>query len=364
MVGMIVLALFIAVWVAVATIAIRNKQSMITAIGGGFLASCASLATFAYIYASATGKTSAIGAAAPVQSNAPDSLDTQLRKEAMKQLWTSQYSLAATHVDFCDPVEEAQLAEVHIGTISRSDMTGDLPKPLPAIKAKFHFVCVNRPMGKRESQDDEWVILAVDDEFSMLRCLRVGYKDTIDSISHDCGFQEAGTSQHANVSPAVPISAEASPPTPPMQAPATVTPSPSSEPSEYAAGAPTSPTTAAEQITIDAIELLKAKRYADARRLFEQAAAQNDARAQTNLGWVYVLGQSVPRDDQRALALFQQAADQKFPNAEDSLGWMYEHGRAVPHDTTQAAFWYKKAADQGFEKSKANLANLESRNRN
>lgn len=115
----------------------------------------------------------------------------------------------------------------------------------------------------------------------------------------------------------------------------------------------------AQAQTSAAIEFLNSKDYKNAARLFQYAANAGDPRAQTNLGWMYVLGQGLPRDDEHAMLLFLTAAAKRFPNAQDSLGWMYEHGRGVAQNKPLAMGWYKRAADQGFEKGKANFAALQ-----
>ena len=115
----------------------------------------------------------------------------------------------------------------------------------------------------------------------------------------------------------------------------------------------------AEAKTRAAIDLLKKRNFSNAARLFQAAANQGDPRAQTNLGWMYVLGQGVPRDDQRAMALFITASLKRFPNAQDSLGWMYQHGRGVAQDCSLAMGWYQRAADQGFEKGERNFAAMQ-----
>ncbi len=111
--------------------------------------------------------------------------------------------------------------------------------------------------------------------------------------------------------------------------------------------------------TVAALARMQRKDYRSAAALFKSAAAQGDPRAQTNLGWMYVLGQGMPRDDQRAVFLFRTAATKGFPNAEDSLGWMYQHGRGVAKDNSIAMGWYQKAAARGFVKAKKNLAAMQ-----
>ena len=51
---------------------------------------------------------------------------------------------------------------------------------------------------------------------------------------------------------------------------------------------------------------------AKAVEFFERAAAQGDANAETNLGWMYHEGKGVPQDYRKAVELFQKAAD--FPS--------------------------------------------------
>lgn len=114
--------------------------------------------------------------------------DGILREEALNQILKSKFSLASAG-GLCDKVEDAKLADVQVGTISKTDLTGNLAKPLPAIVARHDYVCVMSAFGKKERQPDQWVILAVDSEFSMVRCLRTGPKQIIDQLKDDCGFK-------------------------------------------------------------------------------------------------------------------------------------------------------------------------------
>ena len=77
-------------------------------------------------------------------------------------------------------------------------------------------------------------------------------------------------------------------------------------------------------------------------------AEQNDAQAQSNLGWMYHTGQGVEQDFKEALKWFQEAADQGDAFAQLYLGVMHANGEGVEKDFKEAVKWYQKAADQGI----------------
>lgn len=115
---------------------------------------------------------------------------SDLQDAAMKELYESKYSSAGPG-GLCDKVEDAQLSDVRIGTIARTQITGDFPKPLPAIVARHDYVCVMSGFGRKKKQDDQWVILAIDKEFGVIRCLRTGPKEFIDNLIQSCGFKDS-----------------------------------------------------------------------------------------------------------------------------------------------------------------------------
>ncbi len=77
-------------------------------------------------------------------------------------------------------------------------------------------------------------------------------------------------------------------------------------------------------------------------------AEKGDAVAQFLLGYNYVSGQGVPKDDAEAVKWFRKAADQGDAGAQDSLGRLYGNGQGVPKDETEAVKWFRKAAEQGY----------------
>jgi hypothetical protein len=74
----------------------------------------------------------------------------------------------------------------------------------------------------------------------------------------------------------------------------------------------------------------------------------------------YESGLSVPRDYGRALTLYCEAARRGDPRAFYGLGWMYLNGRGVARDDATAVMWLRKAAGRGIAQA-ANLLQLLSR---
>jgi len=74
----------------------------------------------------------------------------------------------------------------------------------------------------------------------------------------------------------------------------------------------------------------------------------------------YENGESVPRDYQRALALYCQAAQRGDSRAFFNIGWMFLNGRGVARDEAAAVMWLRKAAAHGVPQA-VNLLGLLSR---
>ena len=73
---------------------------------------------------------------------------------------------------------------------------------------------------------------------------------------------------------------------------------------------------------------------------WQLAAAQGNALAEFNLGWMYVKGQGVPQDFAKALKWYRLAAAQGYAYAELNLGVMYAKGQGVPQDFVKAYKWF------------------------
>ena len=98
---------------------------------------------------------------------------------------------------------------------------------------------------------------------------------------------------------------------------------------------------------------------ADARAMLAKAAEANSAEAQFQLGVMYAEGTGGPKDDVAARAMFEKAAAQGNAEALDWLGNFVLSGRGGPQDTKAAKDYYEKAAALGNEDAKAALKRLE-----
>ena len=97
---------------------------------------------------------------------------------------------------------------------------------------------------------------------------------------------------------------------------------------------------------------------AEARALLAKAAETNSAEAQFQLGLMNANGVGGPKDDVAARALFEKAAAQDHAGALDWLGSFAENGRGGPEDSSAAKTYYEKAAALGNEDAKAALERL------
>ncbi|MBF0614755.1 MAG: sel1 repeat family protein [Magnetococcales bacterium] len=81
--------------------------------------------------------------------------------------------------------------------------------------------------------------------------------------------------------------------------------------------------------------------------LIQALASGGNARAQHNLGAMYLKGLGVTRDSVRALEWFLKAGAQGEVLAQHNLGTMYLRGIGVAKDPVQAFDWFRRAALQG-----------------
>jgi TPR repeat protein len=96
-----------------------------------------------------------------------------------------------------------------------------------------------------------------------------------------------------------------------------------------------------------------------ARALFAKAAQANSAEAQYQLGLMTAEGVGGPQDDVAARALFEKAAAQGHPGALERMGAFAQSGRGGPQDASAAKAYYEKAAALGNEDAKAALKRAE-----
>ena len=81
----------------------------------------------------------------------------------------------------------------------------------------------------------------------------------------------------------------------------------------------------------------------------DKAADHGSQFAQYRLGRIYLPGEFVPKDVEKALAYLTASADQENQFAQYALGKLYLFGRDVPPDREQAREWLIRAAAQGNE---------------
>lgn len=87
---------------------------------------------------------------------------------------------------------------------------------------------------------------------------------------------------------------------------------------------------------------------AAAAKLYFIGAEAGDSVSQDNLGWLCVSGVGVTQKNfPLALTLFQQSAAQGNARAEGNLGYLFEKGLGVPADKAEALRWYRRSADHG-----------------
>ena len=96
-----------------------------------------------------------------------------------------------------------------------------------------------------------------------------------------------------------------------------------------------------------------------ARALFAKAAETNSAEAQYQLGVMMAEGIGGPKDDVAARALFEKAAAQDHPDALERMGAFAQSGRGGLQDASAAKAYYEKAAALGNEAAKAALKRAE-----
>lgn len=92
-------------------------------------------------------------------------------------------------------------------------------------------------------------------------------------------------------------------------------------------------------------------------RLLQRAANFGDLSAQTSLGYLYAIGEGVPKDDEQALRWFQRAAVEHYAPAEYDLGLMLLQP-GIHYDEKTGANWLSRAAQQGLAPAQVNLAIL------
>ncbi|MBF0440176.1 MAG: sel1 repeat family protein [Magnetococcales bacterium] len=87
-------------------------------------------------------------------------------------------------------------------------------------------------------------------------------------------------------------------------------------------------------------------------------AEWGDAKAQHNLGAMYLEGMELPQDYAMAMQWYSQSANQGYAPAQYDIGTLYLEGLGVDPDPAIAAEWFLAAAKQNDSKAQNNLGIL------
>ncbi|HEX7640759.1 MAG TPA: tetratricopeptide repeat protein [Burkholderiaceae bacterium] len=88
------------------------------------------------------------------------------------------------------------------------------------------------------------------------------------------------------------------------------------------------------------------------------AAAAGEAEAQFGLGYRYLLGQDIARDERRAYTLWRKSAGQGHAASFNNLGCLHAAGRAMAQDDQMAFACFQKAATLDNEIGQLNLGRM------
>jgi tetratricopeptide (TPR) repeat protein len=104
------------------------------------------------------------------------------------------------------------------------------------------------------------------------------------------------------------------------------------------------------------VAYFRQKDFGAAVQCFTHAAELGEAEAQCYLGFCFMYGQGVDKDEAKSLTWFLKAAAQGNIGAEYCLGGAYYLGRGVPQDFSAAVKWWRKAGEHGNPEAQFNLA--------
>ena len=101
---------------------------------------------------------------------------------------------------------------------------------------------------------------------------------------------------------------------------------------------------------------LARKDYAEARRLYDEAAAARYPMAPHNIGGLYEGGKGVPLNYSEAVRWYKKSADAGEPIAMIDLAWLYETAHGVAKNCREAVRLYEAAVKVGVPAAMNNLA--------
>jgi TPR repeat protein len=100
------------------------------------------------------------------------------------------------------------------------------------------------------------------------------------------------------------------------------------------------------------------KDYGKAFFWLSKAVGDGNARAMSDLGWMYVDGHGVRADNKKAVQLFLKAEKNGYPFAKYNLAEMYRTGAGFPKDLKKAQGLFEESANFGDKSSMAKLMTM------
>ena len=94
------------------------------------------------------------------------------------------------------------------------------------------------------------------------------------------------------------------------------------------------------------------------RRPVKKGAEQENPRAQSKLGWIYLKGLGVKPDTRKAILWYKEAAEQGYAHAQYTLGLIYRNGSGINVNHYESQKWLKLAAKQHYKNAERLLAGL------
>lgn len=111
---------------------------------------------------------------------------------------------------------------------------------------------------------------------------------------------------------------------------------------------PAAPPASGQSVLRDSVPVSLKRDYERSQTLWIDLAERGDAKAQTALGFLYLIGLWLDQDDHKAFNWFEAAALQGVPQAQYYLGTMFLKGRGIAANAPAAYFWCELALAQGL----------------
>ena len=115
---------------------------------------------------------------------------------------------------------------------------------------------------------------------------------------------------------------------------------------------------AAVLLTVGVFQLIDSERPGSSSTDQGSTSPNSSASAVFEQAEAYYFGRGVPQDYAEAARLYLQAANLGFAPAQNGLGRLYENGLGVSKDMERAIQWYRQAAGEGHPDAQAALARL------